>query len=227
VTSVVPLSTWITGESIDRPGDGDVYTFDATAGQRILMRIQAEPGSSGGFYLLSDIPLWGTTTGLYSSHRFTMYETRTYSIQVSGFLTTGSEYGVGPYRFMVYASDPAPETADAAYTIGDTLSDESIDVPGDYDEFTFAATAGDSLDLYFDATDGSMERSFVLKVENASTGETIIAAESTSYDGDVGAFVVPSTGSYRVMIDAWQTNTTGDVDPKLVGPYRFAITPHS
>jgi hypothetical protein len=224
--SAVPLGVWVTGESIDREGDFDEYTFDATAGQRILMRVQAEPGSSRGFYLLSDIPLWVTSSGQYSSHRFTLPETRTYAIQVGGYLTGSSGYGVGPYRFMVYAADPAPETADAAYAIGDTLSSESIDVPGDYDEFTFAATAGDSLDLYFDATDGSVERSFVLKVRNARTGETIIAAESTSYDGDVGTFVVPSTDSYRVMIDYWQTNTTGDVDPNGVGPYSFAITSH-
>lgn len=225
LASTVPLSTWVTGESIDRPGDVDAYTFDATAGQLILLRIQAEPGSSGGFYLLSDL-LWGTTTSQYSSHRIRMPETRTYSIQISGFLLGGSEYGVGPYRFMVYAANPAPETADAAYAIGDTIENESIDLPGDYDEFTFAATAGDSLDLYFDATDGSVERSFVIKVQNARTGETIIAAESTTYDSDIGTFVVPSTDSYRVMIDGWQTNTTGDVLPAVVGPYRFAITPH-
>jgi hypothetical protein len=222
----VPLGVWVTGESLDRPGDVDTYTVDATSGQRLIMRVVAAPGSPDGFYLLSEIPYWQTSSGQYASHRYTIPETKTYPLRVVGDLLGQSEYGVGPYELMVYASDPAPETASAAYTVGDTVVNEAIDLAGDIDEFTFAATAGDTLDVYFDAMDGSVERDFVLIVENARTGESIFGAGTSGLGGNAGTFVVPSTDSYRVMIDNLRTAMTGDVDPSAVGPYRFAITSH-
>ena len=79
--------------------------------------------------------------------------------------------------------------------------------------------------MYFDAIDGSVERDFVLFVENARTGEIIFGAGTSSVDGNAGSLVVPSTDSYRVMIDNLRTAQSGDVDPDAVGPYRFAITP--
>ena len=189
------------------------------------MRVVPGPGSSDGFYLFSDIPYWQTSSSQYASHRYTIPETKTYPIRVIGDLLGQSTYGVGPYELMVYAIEPAPETASASYTIGDTVANESIDLAGDIDEFTFAATAGDTLDVYFDAIDGSVERDFVLFVENARTGEIIFGAGTSSVDGNAGSLVVPSTDSYRVMIDNLRTAQSGDVDPDAVGPYRFAITP--
>ena len=87
------------------------------------------------------------------------------------------------------------------------------------------APAGDTLAVYFDAMDGSVEHDFVLFVENARTGESIFGAGTSSVDGNAGTFVVPGTDDYRVRIDDLRAGMTGDVDPNAVGHYRFAITP--
>ena len=227
VASAVPSDVWVTGESLDRPGDVDEYTIDATAGQRLVMFLTADPESPGALFLFSGIADLYVTSRVQASPRFTFPETGPHRIKVVGDFESQSGYGQGPYEFMVYAVDPGPETASAAYTIGDTLTGESIDRGGDIDEFTFAATAGESLDLFFDATDRSgVERAFVLDIVNARTGATIIGVEAINVDGDAGSFVVPSTDSYRITIDYWLTSWTGAVTPAAVGPYRFAITPH-
>lgn len=224
VGATVPFGVWVTGESLDRPGDVDEYTVDATVGQQLVMFLNAASGSSGGFFLFSGIAYWQVASYNHTSPRFTVPQTGTYPIHVLGDLGGQEAYGQGPYEFMVYAVNPAPETANAAYALGDTLTGESIDRPGDIDEFTFSATAGDSLDLFFDATDGTVERDFLLTVRNVRTGAAIIGVEAAHVVGDAGSFVVPSTDTYRVTIDDWQTSATGIVDPTAVGPYRFAIT---
>ncbi|HEY6829139.1 MAG TPA: hypothetical protein VI259_19900 [Gemmatimonadaceae bacterium] len=117
----------------------------------------------------------------------------------------------GGYRLRLVGSDPAPEHAPARLAFGDSVV-ESIDRPGDVDEFLLTGRASGSSPM------------LVLKAETGHPGDTLIVETTTdsppkrlavSATGDIGAFgavtpIVPGSGdSVRVRIRALSGATVG------------------
>ena len=148
VAAEVAVGDSIARERIDEPGDVDTFRIMGTPGQEIvvlvpnpleleavvagdsLVRRRGETSDLGlgrlvipasGFIPLS---VWQLCFGWYTGPQ-----------------CTGT---VGPYLLWVYPVDRAPEGRSPTIAVGDSVAGK-IERVGDVDEFTFSATAGDSL----------------------------------------------------------------------------------
>ena len=222
------FNTEITNETIDREGDIDEFTFEANTGDQFNVFVQAprafqlevaRPGSTP-FALAAAVP---TDTALYrhSTGRFSAFQTGTYVLRVLG---SGSHQiaDTGRYRVYVYAIDRRPEHVPAVIAIGDTVAGEQIELPGDIDEFTFSGTAGEEINAFFQAEDGSQETYLQLEVLQP-TGTVLRSVESIGTDTSLlrqatGTFVLPSTGTYRIRVH----RPSAYMD-RSRGPYRFFL----
>src|SRR5204862_2941920 len=76
-------------------------------------------------------------TGLFQhgSGRFKALKDTTYRLRIR---SQQASDAAGSYRLYLYRVNRAPESVPAVVTIGDTIAGESIDPPGDVDEFTLS-----------------------------------------------------------------------------------------
>jgi len=225
--AALPFNTPVS-ERIDREGDVDEFTFAATAGNDYNVFVQAprafhlelaRPGVDP-FALAAAVP---TDTALYlhSTGRFSAPQTATYVVRVFG---DGSHQiaDTGAYRVYAYAVDHRPEQIPAVVTIGDTVSGEQIELPGDIDEFTFSGTAGDEINAFFQAEDGSQET--WLQLEVLQPGGTLlrsvqsVGTDTSLFRQATGTFVLPTTGTYRIRVQS-----PGEYQDRSRGPYRFFL----
>jgi hypothetical protein len=232
------LNDTIEGESIAPPGDIDEFTFAGTEGEEVAGFLQT---LSGGYFndlelcLVADAgtldelelgcvrsngddtSLWGQSTG-----RFRLPRTTTYTVRVLGVQSAEDQ---GPYRFMAYLVDRAPEDIAQSVAVGDTIAGESITPPGDIDEFTFSGMAGQVVEVFFQALSGGyFERLELYLLANAGTpseqqlGSRVLSdGGDTSLEGQsTGPVTLPYTGSYTVRVMG--------VDSKQgEGAYRFHV----
>jgi len=143
--AITPGDT-LDGEAIDIPGDVDEFTFSGTAGEEFNAFLQARSGSpdtylqlevwAAGGTRLGGVTSSGTDTTLLrqSTGRFALPTTGTYRLRVSG-MVDRTDRDRGSYRVLLYKVNRRPETAPDTIALGDSVSRESIDVPGDVDEW--------------------------------------------------------------------------------------------
>lgn len=221
------FNTEIVQETIDREGDIDEFTFQANTGDEFNVFVQAplafqlevaRPGVAP--FALATAVATDTALYLHSTGRFSPFS-GTYVVRVAG---SGSHQiaDTGRYRVYLYAIDRAPEHVPAVIAIGDTVSGEQIELPGDIDEFSFSGTAGEEINAFFQAEDGSQETSLDLEVL-APAGSMLSSVRSVGTDSSLlrqatGTFVLPTTGTYRVRV----YRQSGFMD-RSRGPYRFFL----
>lgn len=229
-SAVLPVGTVVSGERIDRAGDVDEFTFQAAAGAQYnafvhgSRQLQLEVAPDSGPVLaamLSDT----ADTGLYAAAtgRFTIPQGGGYLVRVVG----TSSYDLadtGSYRVLLYPIDPRPEHVPATIQPGDTISGESIDVPGDIDEFPLPGAAGDEFNIFFQVLSGSLGVPLQLVAADSlgpaaglvqsRMGDTSLAGQFT------GRFVLPSAGALRIRVTGIGSNTALDT-----GAYRFRLYP--
>jgi hypothetical protein len=141
--AIVPGDT-VAGESIDRAGDVDEFTFSGNAGDEMRLAFQALPSSdvlradvfSPGNQSIAYAETFFADTTLYQSvtGMFTLPATGTYRIRVAS-PSSRSGTDTGPYRFFLYRINRQPESTPATLVLGDSLTGERIEVAGDIDEF--------------------------------------------------------------------------------------------
>jgi murein DD-endopeptidase MepM/ murein hydrolase activator NlpD len=232
------LNDTIDGESIEPPGDIDEFTFAGTEGQEVAAFLRTLTGGylndlrlclladAGTFDELQlgcassngdDLSLWGQSTG-----RFTLPRTTTYTVRVMGG-QSASDWG--PYRLMGYLVNRAPEDVDESVAVGDTIAGESIEPPGDIDEFTFSGTTGEVIEVFFQALSGGyFERLELNLLANAGTaseqrlGSRVISdGADTSLEGQsTGQVTLPHTGTFTVRVVGLDSRWG-------VGAYRFHV----
>jgi murein DD-endopeptidase MepM/ murein hydrolase activator NlpD len=232
------LNDTIDGESIEPPGDIDEFTFAGTEGQEVAVFLRTLTGGylndfevclladAGTFDELQlgcassngdDPSLWGQSTG-----RFTLPRATTYTVRVMGG-QSASDWGL--YRLMGYLVDRTPEDIDQSVAVGDTIAGESIEPPGDIDEFTFSGTSGQVIEVFFQALSGGyLERLELNLVVNAGTtseqglGSRVVSdGGDTSLEGQrTGQVTLPQTGTYTVRVFGWDSRSGK-------GTYRFHV----
>ncbi len=224
----VPLSTEIADEGLDRSGDVDEFVFTVAAGAEInaffqaSRRFQLEIAPQAGAPLASITDTSTADTSLFaeSTGRIQFPQAGTYVARVSGYSLVSE---AGPYRLYLYAIDRRPERAAQAITPGDTVAGESIDLPGDVDEFTFPAAAGQEFIAYLQARDGSPQTRLRLEAVDAD-GTVLRTATSVGNDSVLlqhasGRFVMRSTGTHRLRVSGVPD---GSLD-RSTGPYRLLL----
>ena len=226
VTAVVPIDFVVTGESIDRTGDVDEFTFTVAAGAELNAFFQSPTASHLEIVPASGAALAtataGRDTGLYAafSGRVMLATGGAYTVRVTADGKTLAD--TGAYRLFLYPIDHRPEHVVAAIAPGDTVSGESIDLPGDLDELTFSATAGETYRAFLQARSGSAGTRLQLDVLDPS-GALLSSATSAGTDPNLIDQVTPPLqiqvgGTYRLRVGG-----AGPGGGTSVGPYRLFL----
>jgi hypothetical protein len=121
---------------------------------------------------------------------------------------------VPSYRLDVYNVNRAPESVPGTFTIGSTIQGESINFPGDVDEFRFAGTAGQRIAVSWrEVTPG-----------DGPTGRTrleVLAPDGTLVQpvtlNPPPPFTLPQTGTYLLRMRT-EDNVQGN------SGYEFSVT---
>ena len=140
---------------IDRPGDVDEFPLAGTAGQLVVLHASGAPVRSplhaqlvapDGTALSDALVTVGGGTSY--ARRVRLPATGTYTVRVTG---PHAVPGTGPFTLGAYTVSPAPEHLPPTLAIGQTITGERIDRPGDLDVFTFAGQAGREVSLFLGA----------------------------------------------------------------------------
>jgi Zn-dependent metalloprotease len=205
-------------------GDVDVWTFDATAGDRIALHIGEISDTNGVFGPW--MRLWsptgaslGDTAGAAADviDDVVAPVTGTYTVLVASF--NSGFTGTGTYR-LTMVHTPGPYTVSPGDD-GGPLDNGAMHTGtierGDVDVWTFTATAGDRIALHIgEVTDtngvfGPWMR--LWSPTGASLGDTAGAAADVIDD-----VVAPVTGTYTVLVASFNSGFTG------TGTYRLTMT---
>jgi len=231
----------VSSESVEPWGDDDQFHFYGVKGQHVNLMLQGLAAPTNGWFQAMVTPPPGTTVNPYlflnsgtaagalEDHQTTRVElpgTGWYTFELNG--GGGSDVERGPYRFTVLPVPSGPEHVSAALVVGDSVTTEPIDTPGDWDEFTLTATPGQELYLIFRGVPGSSGPFPYAHVMDPSTRDTL-AFNIGQGERVVGPFLVPASGQaaiavyqpagfYRFCYDA----TCGGLF-SFVGPYAFQL----
>jgi hypothetical protein len=209
-----------TGEIVT--GDLDVWTFTATAGDRISIHI-GEIVDGGDF--TPWIRLFAPN-GAYMTSRFGAAAaqieadvapvTGTYLVLVASG-DSGAD-GVGTYRLtMTHSPGPitvAPGDQGGPLTNGLTHTGEIV--TGDLDVWTFDATAGDRISVHIgEIVDGG---DFTPWIRLFAPNGTYMSSRFGAAAAEIEADVAPVTGTYLLLV------ASGDAGADGVGTYRLTMT---
>lgn len=222
VSANLVIGAEIDGEAIDRAGDVDEFSFQATAGDEFngfvqsaaAVQLEVVPDSGAPVAIVAS----GPDTGLYAAAtgRFTIAQGGSYKTRVSG--TTSAMSDTGAYRFLLYPVNRQPETLPDTLAFGDSLQGEAIDLPGDVDEYhvTVPDSSGTNLvaQIGASATGGALGVSLI-----DSGGHEVAAAHPVTAGGiDQSGTVSIGPGTYLLRVQGHAD--TGDERSRFVGPYR-------
>lgn len=224
-SAIVPPDT-IDGETIERAGDFDDFTFTGTAGTEYNALFQALGGHGtlqlevlAAGSILGSVTSAGTDTSLrQTTGRFKLLRlptSETHVVRVQGINSSDGDH-TGPYRFSLYQIDPLPELGPDTLAFGDSVFTETIEMPGDRDEWT--VTVPDSsganvvVQLGSDAQGGAMQ---VDLLDSAGVLKATTAVSVANGFGVAGAILAP--GRYTLRADPTPYNERS----LMTGSYRI------
>jgi len=161
VGDTVVIGDTIAGEAINPPGDRDDFVFFGTRGQHVNVALEGQSAASPGQFLLAVGDPTGTPFSLVTSptsadslnahrtNRIDLPLTGWYRVSVSGSGNPNPLTAPGPYRVALEPVATGPEHAGATLAAGDSVVGETIDYPGDWDEFTLMGTPGANVAVSF------------------------------------------------------------------------------
>jgi hypothetical protein len=143
--------------AIDRPGDVDEFRVQVAAGQLLVIHLSSTGTVRGALRaeLVDDLEntlvsaateAWHGSSGLRYSRRYAVVRGGAHTLRVGG--TFERSLASGPYSLEVYTVSAEPENASATLQIGQTVTSEAIDRPGDLDTFTFRGEAGREISIF-------------------------------------------------------------------------------
>jgi len=206
--------------NIEVAGAWDYYTFNATNGQLAFFEIISVASTFQG-YLTCELKSPSSNT-VFSSYltsgnhlgRKLLSETGTYRMRV--FAQSNGTNHVGAYSIRI-RSIPADQVF--AIQPGDTVTNNlpatgagNIELPGAWDYYTFAGSAGQSLS--FESINKSTAFAGWLQWEaKTPSGQSLFSA----FFGDVGRKTLPETGTYTIRFWVGANNIS------YVGNYAFRV----
>ena len=120
----------------------------------------------------------------------------------------------GRIRLWLYRVNRAPEAVPGTLTIGDTLQGEPLENSADVDEFTFDATAGDELIAFVQGVGGVVPGGVTMDIVDAADTRLAVATSGAA-DADLelqrtGRFIIPASGSFRLIVGEGPVHATED-----------------
>lgn len=230
----LPFGDSVLTEAISVPGDVDEFhvVIPDSSGANLVVR--QDPNASGGplqlrlldasGQLVTELDPWTPDTILSTGPM--ALAPGTYTVQVQGYQVLASDRSqyVGRYRVWLYKFGFGPEVAPDTVQIGDTISTEALDTPGDIDEFWFFGQRGDHINIALQGRANPGDGMFVAHLGDAASSveefvESPLLADSLgTYESN--RIDLTRTGWYSLTISGF--NSSAGVWEQ--GAYRFAIT---
>ncbi len=222
--AVVAVGDTVDAGSIDFVGDVDQYTVSALPGSELNVFLQALNDTATTLLTLTLAPARvgqpfvqsrGTDGNLtrQATGRFSVPPEGQVTLEVAGASDVGGLHR-GAYRFFVYPINRAPEIAGAVLTLGQPVEGETIELPGDVDEFVLTAPATTLANLVLS---GPAEAAGFIRLEltDRSSGARLLdlplfdplQQPNAAVISGNGTFTLPS-GSYKLLVEG--QNSTGD-----------------
>ena len=213
VADTLAIGDTVRAEAINPPGDEDVFRFSGVRRQHVNISIegraaQTPNGGFGAFLFGPAVPpnfvpiAWvvaPTAPGVASqSLRIDLPSTGRYELHVSGASSPSQLSEIGPYTLSVTNWSTAPEVAPSALVPGDSVTQEAIDAPGDWDQFTVTGTPGEELGVLFESSGAFPIYPWILAfnpVSGDSLGSTV--GQGLRF---VGPFRVPAGGQIGLAV---------------------------
>lgn len=179
----------VTNGTIQTPGQIDKFTFDASAGDRLLLDVYSYGTSTDpmGFALSGPDGSTIFAERFADLDVFTLTQSGEYTLTVRGY---GASDNTGSYSFglLTVPADPPAQPVEFNVPI-----QGAINTPGQQRQYTFEATAGQQ--FFFDVVDngGNLIGFSILN----PIGSTLFS-ESVS---DRSNFTVSETGTYTIIVD--------------------------
>ncbi|MDJ0660865.1 MAG: Ig-like domain-containing protein [Crocosphaera sp.] len=204
-TTAITVGDTVNG-NISEPGEEDLFTFSATAGQTLYydgltgnssIDVQLlSPSGQSLFFVNSDS----------DGQPVTLIESGTYQLRVDGNSATTGDYS---FRLVDVAN------ADAL-TLDEVIT-RTLDPGTSVDFLTFDGAANQK--LFFDGLSDNFNSSFFLY---GPANQVIISPSNTRSDRE---FTLPGNGTYLVAIRGSNTTETVDYSFRLITPETTATTP--
>jgi hypothetical protein len=226
----IAIGDTISAEAVDPPGDVDEFWFSGKRGDHINLALegQAVP-TTGGFGAL----LYGTdppgpplaivysptqpdSLGVHESGRIDLPGDGLYHITVSGGSFPAQLFETGSYRFALTRRSTTPEHVGASLVPGDSVTEEQIDTPDDWDEFTLTGQPGQLLALVARTVDPAPAGLLSIAVFDSATTDTVAAILVSGYDNPSGYFQLPPSGRLEIAV---YNSRFGS----FLGGYRFLV----
>jgi hypothetical protein len=220
-------------DAIDPSADLDLYSFAAAADDQIDVYLQVlDPIADGitanvtrardehdvaSVSTLTPAPLDANHSG-----RSTIDESGDYHILV---VTNNTKRGNhARYRLNVRRYPVTPEHHSGTIQLGDVVTDESIDQPGDVDEFILQGAAGAEYTIFFTANMGGPGLpGLSLDVLDGATKATIRTSESAAGNPvTVGPLVLPASGRVALRVSE-HGGSINNASFFLTGSYRLDV----
>ena len=223
-------------EALGRPGDIDDFVYAGTPGDTVVAIFRwTTPGAPED---AGRLRVMGTTPGSVATYADGWSRPRATEhvvVPASGLLRLrvaeqhgcaigGCAYSPSPtgdYTLELRAVSRGPETLDAAASVGDTLRGETVGFPGDVDEFTFAGTAGERIEVGFTIPpDADIVPSLVLHLVSPVTSTVVGTLTAASIvqeleDNALRGVVLAETGRWTIVVRG--------ADASEWGPYLVRI----
>ena len=190
--------------SIDTPGEIDTYTFSATAGDKVLVRMGRPSGNlwpeiiikdTGGIILCDD---YDTITAEIIS--CSLSATGTYSILADDYL---EDYTGDYYLYLQRLNNPGSPTAIA---FGQTLPG-SITTAAEMDSYTFSATAGDKVLVRMGRSSGNLWP----EIRIYGPDGVMVCDDYDTITAEIASCSLVATGTHTILAyDGIDSAYTGD-----------------
>lgn len=234
----IAIGDTIANETLFPLGDVDQYAFFGNKGDHFSLELQglapAGPGGVGAFltdgnsifYTVAS-PVAGDSLGGYQTNRIDLDHTGWYQVTISG----GSpppRSSPEPYRFALTRRSTAPEVASSALALGDSVTGEAIDYPGDWDQYTVTGSPGQKLRV-LGQTIGTTANP-TLTISATDTGTFLAQMLLQTIETVTDTVAIPASG--QLLIAVRQPRGIGSyycTDPicgyGITGAYRLVTLP--
>jgi hypothetical protein len=223
-------------EALSPLGDEDEFTFRGRRGDHVYLHLQRLPGSGGTFagvvrvrdtkevvgrvWSFSEANPLSTTRSV----RLTLPADGEYTVTISPSSGGKDATEQGPYRFAVLPVPSVPEHVAPDIAVGDSVTGEAMDTPGDIDRFMVHGTPGAEAILGFVGPSGCT----VWEVSDTTTRATLSHGASCGFFQTTPRFTIPSSGvvSAEIYEQLFCDQFSGCSENfGANGPYRFHVIP--
>jgi hypothetical protein len=201
-------------EGLNPRGDLDVY--DLVYSEGTLIEVLATAGAGGTSFYFADSNGFGVsgygggfpiTTG-----RMTLPAGGTYHLFVDGSATTET-----PYTLEVRTVGSATETVSGSLSPGDSVSAETINHPGDVDDFVVNAAPGTEVSAFVSRAND------LLRIDPIVAGTNALVRTGTTFN--TGRVTVPPSGKVGIRIYELRSFSSGLSQNSFAftGPYSVSV----